>query len=320
MFNGWPLAAATTGTFEILAFSAQLSPEIYLQRSVGRDLSAGDLSLLVGGWRGACFAKAKALALKGLEIPAQFIDLQHVAGRSGKAMHMHTKCHHPTTFMKFCNTCCLVFCVLWLLIWRDFPGPIVRQNLLPILFLTCRTPASYKLSPRGHYRLTDSRHFPQHLPFIMARFVKYASWTSGIAAVPDSDHLGDLTLDGFGSHLNLTQDAVESIILFVPISTPVLIDNQRLNADLVIVRFSSNSSAAKITDVQLFDGEETLMEYRNENKFGTIDLGQWKVKNSPGVKWGLVVAITVKFDGTDPSGGNFNLFGAGVEFTVPDNK
>jgi hypothetical protein len=29
----------------------------------------------------------------------------------------------------------------------------------------------------------------------------------------------------------------------------------------------------------------------------------------------LVVAITVKFDGTDPSGGNFNLYGAGVEFT-----
>jgi hypothetical protein len=146
----------------------------------------------------------------------------------------------------------------------------------------------------------------------MPRFIKYASWTSGIAAVRD---FRDLTRDGFGSHLNLPHDAVESIILFVPILTPVLVDNARLNADQVIVRFSSNSSAAKITNVQLFDGEETLMEKENLNLFGTIDLGLWQVENSPGVKWGLVVAITVKFDGTDPSGGNFNLYGAGVEFT-----
>jgi hypothetical protein len=39
------------------------------------------------------------------------------------------------------------------------------------------------------------------------------------------------------------------------------------------------------------------------------------VDNSPSVKWGLVVAITVKFDGTDPSSGNFNLYRASVEFT-----
>ncbi|KAH6698467.1 hypothetical protein BKA61DRAFT_424566, partial [Leptodontidium sp. MPI-SDFR-AT-0119] len=98
------------------------------------------------------------------------------------------------------------------------------------------------------------------------------------------------------------------------IPTPVLVDSKRLNVDQVIVRFSSNSSTAKITDVQLFDGEETLMESPNLNMFRAIDLGIWKVGNSPGVMWGLVVAITVKFDGTDPPGGNFNLFGAGVEF------
>jgi hypothetical protein len=195
---------------------------------------------------------------------------------------------------------------------EGFPGPIMRQNLFPTLFLAYRTPASYNLSPQGHYRLNHSRYFPQHLPIIMPRFVKYASWTSGIAAVGD---FRDLTRDGFGSHLNLPHDAVESIILFVPIPTPVLVDNARLNADQVIVRFSSNSSAAKITNVQLFDGEETLMEKSNLNLFGTINLGVWQVENSPGVKWGLVVAITVKFDGTDPSGGNFNLYGAGVEFT-----
>ena len=101
----------------------------------------------------------------------------------------------------------------------------------------------------------------------MPRFVKYASWTSGIAAVGD---FNDITHDGFGSHLNLPHDAVESIILFVPIPTLVLVDNGRLNVDLVLVRFSSNSSAAKITNVQLFDGEETLVEKENLNLFGTI--------------------------------------------------
>jgi len=151
----------------------------------------------------------------------------------------------------------------------------------------------------------------------MGEWVKYASWSSGITAVPNVPVGSNLiTRDGFATHIIMQPGEVGSVILFVPISTPVYIDGGRPNAELVLVRYSSNSSAAKITDLQLFDGEETLMAYSDLNNFGAIALAQRVVEGSPGVKWGLVVGVTVKFDGTDPSGGIFNLFGAGVEFSA----
>jgi len=99
------------------------------------------------------------------------------------------------------------------------------------------------------------------------------------------------------------------------IPTPVFINDVRMRADTVMLRFKTGSIDAFVRDVHVYDGEKLIAAHNNiylskENLFTPL-----LVPDRPEVLWGLGISIGVGF-GVEMMDHHMEFIAAGCDFTT----
>jgi hypothetical protein len=159
---------------------------------------------------------------------------------------------------------------------------------------------------------------------------KAAMWVHGtIVEVEYPGNLQSWVRKGWGTHF-VGKPGTDNWF-HIPITTPVILDDRRLQLVKIFVFYNTDIPAAAaarpyITDVQVFDGPNKVKDFSGlPNLAGKHDVAidasnSWNVTPSIPVQWGLSLTVHVHFPPTLPPGASCNyeiLFTtAGADFTV----
>ncbi|MCK6627302.1 MAG: tyrosinase family protein [Anaerolineae bacterium] len=101
------------------------------------------------------------------------------------------------------------------------------------------------------------------------------------------------------------------------IPTPVIVNDRRLRADAVLLRFRTNSDSAFVHAVHVYDGENRIAAHENLRLSPrTWSLQRLDVPNNPEIRWGIGISIGVRFQGTTTNDNLIEFSSAGSEFLV----
>lgn len=144
--------------------------------------------------------------------------------------------------------------------------------------------------------------------------ISYASWIHGHSMqIEYPDRISAQWRAGFG--LNLEGRAGTENWFHFAIPTPVIIDDRRLRADSVMLRFTTASVDAFVRDVHVYDGEALIAVHNGlyltlENAFVRLP-----IPDRPFVFWGLGISIGVGF-GVEMMDHHMDFISAGCDFTL----
>jgi hypothetical protein len=99
------------------------------------------------------------------------------------------------------------------------------------------------------------------------------------------------------------------------IPTPVIIDDVRLRADKVLLRFTTGSVDAFVRHVHVYDGEKLIAEHNNVNLSKENPLAGFVVPDRPLILLGLGISIGVAF-GVEMMDHHMDFIAAGCDFTL----
>jgi len=144
--------------------------------------------------------------------------------------------------------------------------------------------------------------------------ISYASWIHGHSMqIEYPDRIAAVRRAGFS--INVEGKPGTSNWFHFAIPTPVIIDDVRLRADSVMLRFTTGSVDAFVQHVHVYDGEKKIAEHNDidlskENAFVRL-----AVPDSPLVQWGLGISIGVGF-GVESMDHHMDFISAGCDFTL----
>lgn len=144
--------------------------------------------------------------------------------------------------------------------------------------------------------------------------ISYASWIHGHSMqIEYPDRIASQRRAGFS--INVEGKAGTGNWFHFAIPTPVIIDDIRLRADCVMLRFTTGSVDAFVQHVHVYDGEKKIAEHNDiylskENGFVRL-----AVPDRPQILWGLGISIGVGF-GVESMDHHMDFIAAGCDFTL----
>ncbi len=140
--------------------------------------------------------------------------------------------------------------------------------------------------------------------------IAHAMWVHGHSLQVEVPSKGIVERKGFSA--KYTANGSETNWLHFAIPTPVIVNDARLKAESVLIRF--RCEGARVTAIHVYDGE-TKIAGKDKLNLGSL---QWQVErlNVPGtpqVKWGLGISILVAFGPDDHC---IEFSGAGCDFIL----
>jgi len=98
------------------------------------------------------------------------------------------------------------------------------------------------------------------------------------------------------------------------IPTPVIVDDSRLKADSVLVRFKCGSGDVSVGAVHVYDGEGRIAEHNNLNLHpADWDVERFQVPGRPEIQWGVGISINVAC-GVESMSHEIDFASAGCDF------
>jgi hypothetical protein len=144
--------------------------------------------------------------------------------------------------------------------------------------------------------------------------IPYASWIHGHSMqIEYPDRIAYQRRAGFS--INVEGKPGTNNWFHFAIPTPVIIDDVRLRADAVLLRFKTGSVDAFVRDVHVYDGERLIAAHNDVN----LSKENWFVKlvvpDRPHVLWGLGISLGVGF-GVEMMDHHMDFIAAGCDFTL----
>lgn len=144
--------------------------------------------------------------------------------------------------------------------------------------------------------------------------VSYASWIHGHSMqIEYPDRIASQWRPGFGVFVE-GKPGTENWFHFA-IPTPVIIDDVRLRADSVMLRFSTASADAFVRDVHVYDGEIRIATHNNLNLSGANPFVRLAVPGRPHMALGLGISLGVGF-GVEAMDHHMQFIAAGCDFVI----
>lgn len=127
--------------------------------------------------------------------------------------------------------------------------------------------------------------------------VTHAMWTHGNSMqIEFPDRLTSVWRAGF--YIRVESEADQDNWFHFAIPTTVLVDDVRMRAESVMIRFRTGASSGKVTAVHVYDGENRIATHDglalNPNDWA---FERFDVPGNPEVYWGLGISIGVSFPG-----------------------
>jgi hypothetical protein len=144
--------------------------------------------------------------------------------------------------------------------------------------------------------------------------ISYASWIHGHSMqIEYPDRIVSEWRAGFALKIEGMPGTDNWFHFAIP--TPVIIDDVRLRADAVMLRFLTGSVDAFVRDVHVYDGETRIAVFNDlylslENGFVRLPL-----PDRPRMAWGLGISIGVGF-GVEMLDHHMEFIAAGCDFTL----
>jgi pimeloyl-ACP methyl ester carboxylesterase len=107
--------------------------------------------------------------------------------------------------------------------------------------------------------------------------------------------------------------------LHFAVPTPVIVDDQRLSAGSVMLRYRTSASGAYIGAVHIYDGERNLAAYNNLSaRAETWRFRRFDIPEVPTMHWGLGISLKAVFEAgdSDPDGRRIEISAVGCDFIV----
>ena len=145
--------------------------------------------------------------------------------------------------------------------------------------------------------------------------ISHASWIHGHSMqIEYPDRIASERRTGFS--LNLEGKPGSSNWFHFAIPTPVIIDDVRLRADSIMLRFKTGSVDAFVRDVHVYDGERLIAAHNGVNLSKDNFFVRLVVPDRPEMLWGLGISIGVGF-GVEMMDHHIEFFAAGCDFVIP---
>ncbi len=144
--------------------------------------------------------------------------------------------------------------------------------------------------------------------------ISYASWIHGHSMqIEYPDRIASQWRPGFGIILE-GKPGTENWFHFA-IPTPVIIDDVRLRADSVMLRFTTASVDAFVRHVHIYDGETVLAAHNDIYLSGANPFVRLVVPGRPLMAWGLGISLGVGF-GVEAMDHHMQFIAAGCDFAI----
>jgi hypothetical protein len=144
--------------------------------------------------------------------------------------------------------------------------------------------------------------------------ISYASWIHGHSMqIEYPDRIASQRRAGYS--INVEGKAGTSNWFHFAIPTPVIIDDVRLRADCVMLRFTTGSVDAFVRHVHVYDGEKKIAEHNDINLSKENGFVRLAVPDRPQILWGLGISIGVAF-GVESMDHHMDFIAAGCDFTL----
>jgi len=144
--------------------------------------------------------------------------------------------------------------------------------------------------------------------------LSYASWIHGHSMqVEYPDRIASEWRAGFGITVEGKPGTTNWFHFAIP--TPVIIDDVRLRADKVMLRFRTGSVDAVVRNVHVYDGERLIAEHNNLTLSKENPFAEFVVPDRPLIFWGLGISIGVGF-GVEMMDHHMDFIAAGCDFTL----
>ncbi|MBN1509400.1 MAG: hypothetical protein JW955_21315 [Sedimentisphaerales bacterium] len=144
--------------------------------------------------------------------------------------------------------------------------------------------------------------------------ISYASWIHGHSMQIESpDRLARLIRVGWCVFVEGKPGTENWFHFAVP--TPVIIDDVRLQADSVMLRFATGSVDAFVRDVHVYDGRTRIAEFNDLNLSGAQDFVRLTLPGAPAMWQALGISVGVGF-GVEAMDHGMEFFAAGCDFVV----
>ena len=142
----------------------------------------------------------------------------------------------------------------------------------------------------------------------------YASWFHGHSMqIEYPDRIASQWRAGFGITVEGKPGTTNWFHFAIP--TPVIIDDVRLRADKVLLRFKTGSVDAFVRDVHVYDGERLIAAHDNVHLSKENPVAGFIVPDRPLILWGLGISIGVGF-GVEMMDHHMDFIAAGCDFTL----
>jgi hypothetical protein len=144
--------------------------------------------------------------------------------------------------------------------------------------------------------------------------ISYASWIHGHSMqIEYPDRIASMRRAGFSIDVEGKPGTTNWFHFAIP--TPVIIDDVRLRADKVLLRFTTGSVDAFVRHVHVYDGEKLIAEHNNVNLSKENPLAGFVVPDRPLILLGLGISIGVAF-GVEMMDHHMDFIAAGCDFTL----
>jgi hypothetical protein len=144
--------------------------------------------------------------------------------------------------------------------------------------------------------------------------ISYASWIHGHSMqIQYPDVLASVVRLGYYILVEGKPGTTNWFHFAIP--TPVIVNDVRLRPDSVILRFTTGSIDAFVTNVHVWDGETLLIAYNDLNLSLSNPVARFPVPSKPLMQFGLGISIGVGF-GVEAMDHHMQFVAAGCDFVV----
>lgn len=146
--------------------------------------------------------------------------------------------------------------------------------------------------------------------------ISYASWIHGHSMqIEYPDRIASQWRAGFGFTVEGKPGTDNWFHFAIP--TPVIIDDVRLRADSIMLRFSTASVDAFVRHVHIYDGETVLAAHNDIYLSGANPFVRLAVPGRPLMTWGIGISLGVGF-GVEAMDHHMQFIAAGCDFTLQE--
>jgi len=144
--------------------------------------------------------------------------------------------------------------------------------------------------------------------------IAHAMWIHGNSLqIEYPDRVASERRTGFSGNIEGKLNSTNWFHFAIP--TPVIVDDVRLRADSVMLRFKTYSVDAWVRDVHVYDGEKLIAAHNNVKLSKEHLFERFVVPDKPEVQWGIGISIGVAC-GVESMDHHMEFFAAGCDFTT----